>query len=90
MRVIDLTRVLAEPFATQVLGDFGADIIKVEPTNHGDDTRRLCRALGAESAAGLLCNHSYGQTGPLLDKCQVLGRPELAEDLRFAIMPFRW
>ena len=39
IRVIDLSRVLAGPLATMVLGDLGADIIKVERPGHGDDTR---------------------------------------------------
>ena len=39
--VFDLTRVLAGPTATQILGDLGANIIKVERPNTGDDSRNL-------------------------------------------------
>ena len=59
LRVLDLTRILAGPFCTQMLGDMGADVIKVEPPGTGDDTRTWGPPFaGGESAYFLGINRN--------------------------------
>ncbi|MDP6769103.1 MAG: CoA transferase [Anaerolineales bacterium] len=58
--VIDLTRVLAGPYCTMMLGDLGADIIKIEVPGRGDDTRHWGPPFtkGGESAYYLSANRN--------------------------------
>jgi len=54
LRVLDLTRVLAGPLCTMVLGDLGADVLKVERPDGGDDTRGWGPPFAGEDAAYFL------------------------------------
>jgi formyl-CoA transferase len=60
MRVLDLTQVMAGPFCCQLLGDLGADVIKVEPPGVGDQSRRSMgfRMQGEDTAAFLAVNRN--------------------------------
>ena len=56
LKVLDLSRILAGPSATQLFADLGADVVKVENPDGGDDTRRwgppfTRRADGGRAAA---------------------------------------
>src|SRR4030065_1555047 len=60
VRVLDLSRVLAGPYCTMMVGDLGADIIKIEAPGLGDDTRHWGPpfAQGGESAYFLCVNRN--------------------------------
>ncbi len=58
LRVLDLTRVLAGPYATMVLADLGADVIKVELPGVGDDARHYGPYIDGESAYFLSLNRN--------------------------------
>ena len=61
LRILDFTRILAGPTATQLLGDLGADVIKVERRGEGDDTRKwgppYLKIKGQDTAAYYLSSN---------------------------------
>jgi crotonobetainyl-CoA:carnitine CoA-transferase CaiB-like acyl-CoA transferase len=58
LRVLDLTKVLAGPLCTQYLGDLGADVIKIEGCEDGDDTRSWPPLTGGDGAVFLSANRN--------------------------------
>ena len=58
LRILDLTRVLAGPFCTMILGDLGAEIIKVEEIGGGDQTRNIPPFVEGESHYFLSINRN--------------------------------
>jgi crotonobetainyl-CoA:carnitine CoA-transferase CaiB-like acyl-CoA transferase len=58
IRVLDLTRVLAGPFCAMMLGDMGAEVIKVEEPGKGDDTRRWPPFVGGEATYFIAVNRN--------------------------------
>ncbi len=72
IRVLDLSRVLAGPWASQILADLGADVIKVERPGAGDDTRAwgppfLKARDGSEAGAGYFLAANRGKRSITLD-----------------------
>lgn len=58
IKVIDLTRVLSGPYCTMILGDFGAEIIKIETPGTGDDSRAYGPYQNGESAYYMSINRN--------------------------------
>jgi crotonobetainyl-CoA:carnitine CoA-transferase CaiB-like acyl-CoA transferase len=77
IRVLDLTRVLAGPWATQMLADFGAEVIKIEKPSEGDDTRGwgppfLKNADGSNGDAAYFQSANRGKQSVCID----MAKPE--------------
>ena len=73
VRIVDLSRVLAGPYCTMVLADLGADVIKVERPQGGDETRGWGPPFaGGEAAYYLSVNR--GKRSCAIDLSQEEGR----------------
>ncbi|MGX5697777.1 CaiB/BaiF CoA transferase family protein [Agromyces soli] len=80
LRVADFSRVLAGPYATMTLADFGADVIKIEPPA-GDDTRQWKPPVDADGAATYFGSVNRNKRSVALDLTSEAG---LAEAKRLA------
>jgi crotonobetainyl-CoA:carnitine CoA-transferase CaiB-like acyl-CoA transferase len=58
IRVLDVSRVLAGPFCSMLLGDMGADVVKVERVGRGDDSRLVGEKIAGESTYFLTMNRN--------------------------------
>src|ERR1700731_3666983 len=54
VRILDLSRILSGPFATMIFADLGADVIKLENTTTGDDTREWAPPYQGDQSAYFL------------------------------------
>jgi len=83
LKVIDLTHVMAGPTCTLMLADMGADVIKIEKTPHGDDSRHsVPPKIGDEAASFLMMNRN--KRGMALDLKTDGGKTVLRRMLRSA------
>jgi len=63
IKVVDLTRTLAGPFCTMMLGDMGADVVKIEEPQHGDETRSWTPFWNGESTQFVSFNRNKRSFG---------------------------
>src|SRR5438034_3329094 len=74
IKVVDLSRVLGGPFCAQILGDHGANVIKIEPPQ-GDETRGWGPPF-ADGVASYFLGLNRNKLGCVLDLSQPTGREE--------------
>jgi crotonobetainyl-CoA:carnitine CoA-transferase CaiB-like acyl-CoA transferase len=85
LRVLDLSRVLAGPWATQILADFGAEVIKIEKPGEGDDTRGwgppfITNGDGSKGDAAYFLSANRGKWSVAIDMATPEGQ-QLIRDL---------
>lgn len=91
IKIIDLTRVLGGPFCTQWFGDFGADVIKIEPPQ-GDETRQWGPPFNDKGTASYFIGVNRSKRGMSLDLRTEKGRIillKLLEDADVLIENFK-
>jgi crotonobetainyl-CoA:carnitine CoA-transferase CaiB-like acyl-CoA transferase len=93
VRVIDLGHIIAAPFATQLLADLGAEVIKVERPDSGDESRRSRQfSVGNTTVSGLFASYNHGKRSIAVDLKREEGREiiyRLARDSDILVHNFR-
>ncbi len=94
VRVVDLTQVMAGPFCTMILGDLGADVVKVEPPGRGDISRRMggqgMELEGEDNAPFLALNRNKRSVAlNLKDEAQLRAFYSLVESADVVVENFR-
>ncbi len=83
MKVLDMAHVMAGPTCARMLADMGADVIKIEKADGGDDTRKMLPPdIKGESAAYMMMNRN--KRGIVLDLKKPAGREALKRMVRTA------
>src|SRR5262252_1072356 len=75
LRILDLTTVILGPYATQILGDLGAEIIKVEPPE--GDSMRWVAPVKAGKVSAIFANNNRNKRSVVLDLKTDAGRAAL-------------
>jgi crotonobetainyl-CoA:carnitine CoA-transferase CaiB-like acyl-CoA transferase len=91
LRVLDVSQVLAGPYAAMLLGDMGADVIKIEAPGHGDHSRQMAPRI-SEDYSGAFLAVNRNKRGIALDLKHRSGRDllhRLAETSDVLIENFR-
>ncbi|MGZ8809107.1 MAG: CaiB/BaiF CoA transferase family protein [Mycobacterium sp.] len=79
LRVLDLSRILAAPFATQLLGDLGADVIKVERPQVGDDARQYGPPFLEDAESGFYLSANRNKRSITIDHSSPSGADLIRE-----------
>lgn len=92
LKVVELARILAGPWAGQLLADLGAEVVKVERPGSGDDTRGWGPPFAADGAAAYFHGCNRGKTSLAIDLESEEGQArvrELARDADVLIQNFK-
>ncbi|MFN3945563.1 MAG: CaiB/BaiF CoA transferase family protein [Allosphingosinicella sp.] len=84
IRVVELARILAGPWAGQLLADLGAEVIKVERPEAGDDTRHWGPPFAPDGAAAYFHSCNRGKTSVAIDIADPAGQAQVRELVRDA------
>src|SRR5262245_9458063 len=84
LKVVELARILAGPWAGQLLADLGAEVVKVERPGTGDDTRAWGPPFAADGSAAYFHGCNRGKVSVAIDLGSPEGRAQVRDLVREA------